>query len=414
MSEPGIDLELLRRASGAAAARYLGGGSDRFDALALLALAGADDLDQLSEEPDAPAAARQLARMAAGLAEATRRLGGAEVEASKGPMPRAAAWAELARSADEERLRAVARALAAAEVAALAGPLDEAYHAARDESWAQGEVAAALGPANLEPLLAPPPVRTVPTYRLVVSRLSPAPAPSEVWRAELRDLIQGLLEPHGASLGVGPAPADHGPAAFCARHPRHPGRYTLFCRPSDSLSVARSLATCVGVGVAQGCGRVELAPALGMLFAARLASPALWRRVGLGTGPARDAARGAGQSALRLLARLAAFLASGEEEARAMAAAAGALLGEHDDVAGALRWRGPYPDPLGLPLPCGRARLAALLAGAEHGLRLHQGLLHALGDDWHRAPEAVEQLWALEREEQLPAAEEALAALVEV
>jgi len=413
MVEQALDLEALQREAAQAAARYLSGRSGRFDLRQVLEQAGSGAFEQLLEDPEQPAVARRLARMAAPLAEATRRLAGAEVEAARGPLPRAEALRELAKTADEQRLRAVARALAEADTAALATPLEEAFEAGREESSEGDQQTEVLSPAQIGDLLAPPPARSLPTYRLVVSCLSPAPLPVSHWRGELRPLIEALLAPGDVSLGITAQRAAHGPAAFCAQHPSRERRLTIFARDGLPMSYSRSFAAATGTALALGCGRPQRSVALATLLAARLAATGFWRCLGLGRDDARDAARLGGQSLLRLLGRIAAYASCEEEEARALAAEAGALLHEYDDLVAALRWRGPYPDAQAAQLRCGRARLIGLLVDVAQGLRLELALRDALGEDWHRVPEAAEQLWELDAAE-LPALDDALLSLVEI
>ncbi|MBN2361482.1 MAG: hypothetical protein JXR83_18670 [Deltaproteobacteria bacterium] len=371
------EIELRESACAQAAARFFLGAEDRFDLERALPGSLPPELALVSEP----------------LQRATRALAGLAVAGNDRALPLESALAELWRTVDRERWQAIAAAIADARRVALA-PLDEAYRSLRDDQAARAQSAvSAISSGQVRDLVAATRRDRQRQHRLVRSRQEIAPLPIEAWRASLRPLIQSLAEERGCSIGVVSHGVGHAPVAFCSRHPRRADRLTLFVRADPALSTARSVAVALGRGL--GGRDRTLGGLLGGALVGRLCSAGLWRGAGLGRGAARDAARAGCASTVRLLGRLWAYSEADDDSAGALAAAAAEILDERDDVASALCWRGPFPDPLGLPLPAGRPRLSELLAQLERGLALDAALAEAMGDDWHTAPEAAAALLTL-------------------
>ena len=390
----GPDFDALAVECGRAAVRFFLGADDLFDLDRVLATCGLDASALRENAPDTTDGAVALARCAGPLRQATSALAALEVAGNDQRLSIAAASAELWRTSDPDRLRAIGRAVEAARLAALREPLAAAWDALKPPS-SPVDVSAisALTSTQLRELVSATRCDRQRLHRLVRARMQTAPLPIDAWRQQLRPLIQALTAARGTSIGVASHDVGYAPAAFCGRHPQRTDRTTLFVRADASWSTARTVAVALGRGLG-GADRALGLRLAGVLIG-RLANAALWLAAGLGRGAARDAARGAGACAVRLLARAWAYCAAGDDDPAALAAAAAEILDERDDLASALCWRGPFPDTLGLPLPAGAPRYAVTLGQLERGLALDAALTDAIGDDWHAAPEAAEALLEL-------------------
>ena len=111
MDDTGPGVDSLAIDCGRAAATYFLGGQDRFDLAHVLAAHGIDRDAQDDDEPDPASVVGQLVRIAGPLQQATAALAATAVAGNQQALPLAGAQAELWRTADPNRLQAIARAI---------------------------------------------------------------------------------------------------------------------------------------------------------------------------------------------------------------------------------------------------------------------------------------------------------------
>lgn len=413
MSSAPHDSVQLERDLAQASLRFWLGLEPSLDVAALLAAHGLEEPDRLVDDPEQPAPLRTLCATARFLTEATRSLAAVVLQGRGGPLGQETLLLELEQTSSESHVEAMAGALHDARVVALRDPQAQARGSARSlVPNPSPEVESVLGDAEARELARLVVVERTRRHRLGRAVQSRSPLPVEAWRGELRSLLDAVLAPVSSSLGLSLHGSARGVPVLAARHPGRPGRWVLHLRPSSSRSVARALALRCGEVAARAH---DQPPALlASVFAARLASPSLWRGAGVSSSSARDTARLFGQDLVRWVLRLHAYGTAGDDDARAWAGCAAELLRERDDVVGALLWRGPLPDPTGWPTLRQGVDLRQVVAQVLQGLRVEQQLCEEIGEDWQRAPEAAEVLMDQLHKESVPGSAASLWRLLQV